>query len=53
MRCEEMFMNLQPGVRKGDARAVEVSVKVLDHKAKINNYGSNGRKPETTVQTKS
>jgi hypothetical protein len=25
MRCEEMFMNLQPSVRKGDARAVEVN----------------------------
>ncbi len=51
MRCEEMFMNLQPSVRKGDARAVEVSVKVLDHKAKINNYGPYGRRPETAVQT--
>jgi hypothetical protein len=51
MRCEEMFMNLQPSVRKGDARAVEVSVKVLDHEAKINNYGPYGPRPETAVQT--
>jgi hypothetical protein len=50
-RCEEMFMNLQPSVRRGDARAVEVSVKVLDHKAKINNYRPYGRRPEIAVQT--
>ena len=51
MRCEEMFMNLQPGVRKGNPRAVEVSVKVLDHEAKLNNYGPCGRRQETAVQT--
>jgi hypothetical protein len=51
MRCEEMLMNLQPGIRKGNARAIEVGVKVLDHEAKINNYGPQGRRPETAVQT--
>ncbi len=51
MRCEEMLMNLQPGIRKGNARAIEVGVKVLDHEAKINNYGPYGRRPEATVQT--
>jgi hypothetical protein len=50
-RCEEMFMNLQPSVRRGDARAVEVSVKVLNHNAKINNYRPYGRRPEIAVQT--
>ena len=57
-RCEEMFMNLQPGIRKGNARAVEVGIRVLDHKAKINGYaapqkheltGKDG-KPLTLVQ---
>jgi len=33
LRCEEMFLNLQPGVRKGNPRAVEASVKVLRHSA--------------------
>jgi hypothetical protein len=27
-RCEDMFMNLQPGIRKGNARAIEAGVKV-------------------------
>jgi hypothetical protein len=57
-RCEEMFMNLQPGIRKGNARAIEVGIRVLDHKAKINGYaapqkheltGKDG-KPLTLVQ---
>jgi hypothetical protein len=50
MRCEEMLMNLQPGIRKGNARAIEVGVKVLDHKAKINGYRSYGSKPAIAVQ---
>jgi hypothetical protein len=37
-RCEEMFASLQPGVRKGNPRAVEASVKVLRHLAQINGY---------------
>jgi hypothetical protein len=37
-RLEEIFMSLQPGVRKGSPRHAEVAVRVLDHKAKINGY---------------
>jgi hypothetical protein len=37
-RCEEMIMNLQPAIRKGNPRAIEVAIKVLDHSAKINGY---------------
>jgi hypothetical protein len=57
-RCEDMFMNLQPGIRKGNARAVEAGVKVLRHSAQINGYaapqrheltGKDGR-PLTLVQ---
>jgi hypothetical protein len=40
VRCEDLFMNLQPAIRKGNARAVEVGIKVLDHTAKINGYGA-------------
>jgi hypothetical protein len=50
MCCEEMFMHLQQGIRKGNARAVEVAVKALDHKAKINGYRSYGSEPEIAVQ---
>jgi len=57
-RSEEMFLNLQPGIRKGNLRAIEVGVKVLDHSAKINGHaapqrheltGKDGR-PLTLVQ---
>jgi hypothetical protein len=37
-RCEEMFMNLQPGIRKGNARIIEVAIKVLGYRAKINGF---------------
>jgi hypothetical protein len=37
-RCEEMFLSLQPGMRKGDARSIEVAVRVLVHKADLNGY---------------
>ena len=37
-RCEDMYLALQPGIRKGDPRCVEVGVKVLAHKAEINGY---------------
>ena len=33
-------MNLQPGIRKGNPRAIEVGLKVLDHSVKINGYGA-------------
>jgi len=49
-RTEEMYLNLQPGIRKGNPRAIEVGIKVLDHTAKVNGYASasepqNQRKP--------
>lgn len=37
-RCEEMYLNLQPAIRKGDPPAVAAGVKVLSHKAKLNGY---------------
>jgi hypothetical protein len=37
-RCEDMFLSLQAGMRKGDPRSVEVAVKVLVHKAYLNGY---------------
>jgi len=57
-RTEEMWMGLQPGIRKGNPRAIEVGVKVLSHTAKIQGYaapqkheltGKDG-KPLTLVQ---
>jgi hypothetical protein len=57
-RAEEMFMSLQPGIRKGNTRSVEVGIKVLDHTARINGYAAPQRheltgkdgKPLTLVQ---
>ena len=42
-RCEDLFLSLQPGIRKGDPRSVEVGVKVLAHKAEINGYQAPAR----------
>ena len=39
-RSEDMFLNLQPAIRKGNARAIETGIKVLDHQAKINGYAA-------------
>jgi hypothetical protein len=39
-RCEEMFLNLQPGIRKGIPRSIESGVKVLRHSAQINGYAA-------------
>ena len=39
-RCEEMFLNLQPGIRKGNTRSIEAGVKVLRHTAQINGYAA-------------
>ena len=39
-RLEEMYLALQPGIRNGDPRSIEVSVRVLSHKAEINGYKS-------------
>jgi hypothetical protein len=57
-RCEEMFLNLQPGIRRGNPRSVEAGVRVLRHNAQINGYGAPQRheltgkdgKPLTLVQ---
>jgi hypothetical protein len=57
-RSEDMLMNLQPAIRKGNARAIETGIKVLDHQAKINGYAAPQRheltgrdgKPLTLVQ---
>ncbi len=57
-RCEELYLNLQPAIRKGNARAVEVATKVLGHMARTHGYsaptkheltGKDG-KPLTLVQ---
>src|SRR5271170_4005522 len=42
-RCEDMLLSLQPGIRQGDPRSVEVGVKVLMHKAEINGYKAPSR----------
>src|SRR2546428_9962592 len=39
-RAEEMLLNLQPAIRKGHPRAIEVGLKLLDHNAKIQGYAS-------------
>jgi hypothetical protein len=38
-----MFLSLQPGIRNGDPRSVEVGVKVLAHKEEINGYKAPGK----------
>jgi hypothetical protein len=45
-----MFLSLQPGIRKGDPRSVEVGVKVLVHKAEINGYKAPARVEMTGKQ---
>jgi hypothetical protein len=37
-RCEGLYFALQAGIRKGDAKSIDVGVRVLEHKARINNY---------------
>ena len=57
-RCEDMFLNLQPGIRKGNPRSIEAGVKVLRHSAQLNGYSAAQRheltgkdgKPLTLVQ---
>ena len=39
-RTEEMWMGLQPGIRKGNPRAIEAGLKVLNHTAKIQGYAA-------------
>ncbi len=45
-RSEDMFMNLQPGIRKGNLRAIETGVKVLEHQSRTNGYAA----PHRTAQ---
>ena len=42
-RLEDMLLSLQPGIRQGDPRSVEVAVKVLAHKAESNGYKAPAR----------
>jgi hypothetical protein len=37
-RCEEMFLSLQPGIKKGDPKAIHAGVSVLTLKAKVIGY---------------
>jgi hypothetical protein len=37
-RSEDMLLNLQPAIRKGNPRAVEIGLKLLEHLARINGY---------------
>jgi hypothetical protein len=39
-RSEDLFMNLQPAIHKGNARAIEVGIRLLDHAARINGYNA-------------
>jgi hypothetical protein len=39
-RCEEMYLFLTPGVRRGDPQSVRAAVTALAHKAAINGYKS-------------
>jgi hypothetical protein len=39
-RTEEMFLNLQPAIRKGNVRAIETGIKVLSHSARISGYAA-------------
>ena len=39
-RSKEMFMSLRLGIRKGNPRAAEVAIKLLDHAAQINSYAA-------------
>jgi hypothetical protein len=57
-RSEEMLSNLQPKIRKGDVRAIEAGIRVMDHAARISGYAAANKheltgkdgKPLTVVQ---
>jgi hypothetical protein len=49
-RLDEMLLSLQPGIRRGDPRSVEVGVKVLVHKAELNGYKAPARVEMTGTQ---
>jgi hypothetical protein len=40
LRVEEMLLALRPAIQRGDARSIEVALKVLAHKAKLNGYAA-------------
>ena len=42
-RLDDMFLSLQQGIRQGDPRSIEVSVRVLALKAEINGYKAPAR----------
>jgi hypothetical protein len=44
-RTEEMYLNLQPGIRKGNPRAIEAGIKVQDHSVKVNGYAAAPQRP--------
>src|SRR5260370_1754050 len=39
-RSEELFANLQPGIRKGKVPEIQAASKLLDHSAKVNNLAA-------------
>jgi len=39
-RLEDLFLSLQPGIKKGDAKAIEAGVRVLTLKARVLGYES-------------
>jgi hypothetical protein len=40
LRVEEMLLALQPRIERGDARSIEVALKVLANKAKLYGYAA-------------
>ncbi len=49
-RLDEMLLSLQPGIRQGDPRSIEVGVRVLVHKAELNGYKVPARVDMTATQ---
>jgi hypothetical protein len=39
-RTDEIYLNLQPAMRKGHTRSCEVGLKALDHSARVNGYNA-------------
>ncbi len=49
-RLDEMLLSLQPGIRQGDPRSIEVGVRVVVHKAELNGYKVPARMDMTATQ---
>lgn len=49
-RLDEMLLLLQPGIRQGDPRSIEVGIRVLVHKAELNGYKAPTRLDMTGTQ---